>query len=125
MRFVRIRFLLLPLILLVTHSVQSQEVYTSIYTEQPELLIDYVKDCADFWEMVEDTVNGGCYMDIARNGDVFNQNIKGMVSLSRNAYGFTKAFMLSGEERYLDLARSSLNFMYDFMWDSTYGGWFD
>jgi mannose/cellobiose epimerase-like protein (N-acyl-D-glucosamine 2-epimerase family) len=32
--------------------------------------------------------------------------------------------MLTGNEAYLDMARSALDFMYNYQWDSQYGGWY-
>ncbi len=97
---------------------------TSQYFNEPELLIDYVKDCANFWSQTEDPQYGGYFMDIGRTGNVLNYNKKGLVSLSRNAYGFSRAFMLTGDTSYLIKAKSALDFMNNNLWDNTYGGWF-
>lgn len=95
----------------------------SQYFNEPELLIDYVNDCANFWEQTEDMQYGGYFMDISRSGNVLNTNKKGLVSLSRNAYGFSRAFMLTGDTSYLAAARLALTFMQNHLWDNTYEGW--
>jgi len=102
----------------------SQYTPKSDHFNNPELLIDYVNDCAGFWQGVHDNTYGGFYVEIGRSGNILNASTKGMVSQSRDAYGFTRAFMLTGNETYLDMARSALDFMYSYQWDSTYGGWY-
>ncbi|MBS4058206.1 MAG: AGE family epimerase/isomerase [Bacteroidales bacterium] len=94
------------------------------YLNEPGLLIDYVKDCAGFWSQTKDLQYGGYFMDIDRSGNVLNTNKKGLVSLSRNAYGFSKAFMLTGDTAYLAYAKTALDFMSNHLWDNTYGGWY-
>lgn len=105
-------------------SLHAQYNTTSQYLNEPELLIDYVENCANFWSQTEDTQYGGYFMDVGRSGNVLNTNKKGLVSLSRNAYGFSKAFMLTGDTIYLTKAKSALTFMSNHLWDDTYGGWF-
>ncbi len=33
--------------------------------------------------------------------------------------------MLTGNKSYLDIADKALQFMYDYTWDKSYGGWFN
>jgi len=96
----------------------------SEHFNNPELLLDYANDCASFWSSVEDTIYGGFFTDIGRSGNVLNSTTKGLVSLSRNAYGFSRAFMLTGDTAFLPKAASALDFMKQQSWDTTYGGWF-
>jgi mannobiose 2-epimerase len=119
----RITILLFTLITL--HSaVDAQYNTQSEHFNNPELLLDYVEDCASFWSGVEDTVYGGFFTDIGRSGNILNSSTKGLVSLSRNAYGFSRAFMMTGDTSYLTQAHSALNFMKQHLYDTTYGGWF-
>lgn len=51
------------------------------------------------------------------------QKIPAMIS--RNVYGFCCAYLLSGDERYLDAARRGVDDLLQNGWDEKYGGWFD
>ncbi|MDA3944949.1 MAG: AGE family epimerase/isomerase [Bacteroidetes bacterium] len=116
--------LLIALILAFSVSIKAQYNTQSEHFNNPELLIGYAQDCANFWTGVEDTLYGGYFTDVSRSGNVLNNNTKGLVSLSRNAYGFSRVFMLTGDTFYLTKANSALNFMAQHLWDSIYGGWF-
>ncbi len=101
--------------------------YTPIspYLNDPTLAIGYVDSCARFWAQVYDSVNGGFYTNVGRQGNIKTPYDKSIISETRDAYGFVRAFMLTGNERYLTLARHALDFMYQHCWDTTYGGWLD
>jgi mannose/cellobiose epimerase-like protein (N-acyl-D-glucosamine 2-epimerase family) len=101
----------------------SQYVPKSPYLNDPTLAIAYVDSCASFWAQVYDSVNGGFYTNVGRQGNVKTPYDKSIISQTRDAYGFVRAFMLNGDERYLTLARRALDFMYQHYWDTTYGGW--
>jgi mannose/cellobiose epimerase-like protein (N-acyl-D-glucosamine 2-epimerase family) len=89
----------------------------------PELAIEHALSTADFYENARDAVGGGFYTYLNRQGQPTSTN-KSFVVQSRNAYAFVRAFMLSGDEHYLDLARHALTFLYDHGWDPTYGGFY-
>lgn len=116
--------LLLSLSVLLTGTINAQYNTQSEHFNNPELLITYAADCANFWTGVEDTLYGGFFTDVGRSGNILSSSTKGLVSLSRNAYGFSRAFMLTGDTFYLAKANSALNFMVQHLWDTTYGGWF-
>lgn len=115
---------LLAFFLIPSGIVKSQYVVQSPWLQNPDLLIGYVEDCADFWMPVEDDVYGGFFTDVGKSGNILNFNQKGIVPLSRDAYGFVRAFMMTGNEEYLEYARSALDFMYEHLWDDNYGGWY-
>ena len=117
--FVLIVFAFAPRFVLAQYTVQTP------YLSDPTLAIGYVDSCASFWSQVYDSVNGGFYSNVGRQGNIKTPYDKYVVSESRDAYGFTRAFMLTGNERYLTLARHALDFMYQHCWDTTYGGWLD
>ncbi|PWJ43995.1 AGE family epimerase/isomerase [Sediminitomix flava] len=96
---------------------------TSPYFQNPELLIDFADDCAKFWSGVHDPTYGGFYTFVNKEGNATNTSEKHLVSLSRDAYGMTRAFMLTGNEEYLQMASSSLDFIDNHLWDENYGGW--
>lgn len=103
----------------------SQYVFKSQYLQTPEMLFGYVDSCAKFWMKAYDPVNGGFYVNINRQGNPFGSSIKNTLNQSRDAYGFTRAFQMTGDTTYLRYARYALNFMYKNSWDKTNGGWYN
>lgn len=95
------------------------------YLINPEKIKGYVDSCAQFWIPSYDTVYGGFYSNVPRNGIVTNFNSKNMLTQSRTAYGMIRAFMLSGDTTYLKYAQGALDFMYTHAWDKDNGGWFN
>ena len=112
------------LFLLVSQATFAQYQVKSQFINNPELLIDYVNDCASFWEGVHDDTYGGFFVEVGKTGNILDNNKKSLVSESRDAYGFARAFMLTGNTDYLNYSHSALQFMYDHLWDAQYGGWF-
>jgi mannose/cellobiose epimerase-like protein (N-acyl-D-glucosamine 2-epimerase family) len=102
---------------------RSQYVVRSPYLIDPALAVGYVDSCARFWEKAYDSLYGGFFTNIGRSGNVKTPYDKYMLSQSRNAYGFVRAFMMTGNERYLTMARRGLDFMYQRHWDAAHGGW--
>jgi len=81
--------------------------------------------CAGFWLQTWDEQNEGFYTNIDRYGNVlgswgYNKN---MMTQSRNAYGLTRAYMMTGDTTYLHLAEKALSWMYNHAWDPSFGGW--
>lgn len=97
---------------------------TSPWLLQPDLCFGYVDSCAQFWSGVWDNTNGGFYTHVNRTGSVSGSG-KNTLSQSRNAYGLVRAYQLSGNLEYLDLAHEALEWMIEHAWDDTHGGWFD
>jgi len=114
---------LLSAFLLFSSTGFSQPTYSSYYLDNPELFIDFVVDCATFWKGVEDELHGGFHTHVGKSGNLLNNSRKSMVSHSRDAFGFAKAFMLTGDEQYLDMARTALDYMYLYHWDEVHDGW--
>ncbi len=114
--------LLLALFCLSAH---GQYTIRSPYLAEPERVFGYVDSCAAFWAHTVDPVRGGYYTNIDRSGKVITAwgKNKNMITQSRHAYGFVRAYMLTGNDIYLDAARLALDFMYAHAWDKTWGGW--
>ena len=102
----------------------AQNTATSEYFKNPQLMVDYADNCAKFWTKVHDDVNGGFFVEIGRQGNVLDYNKKSIVSESRDAYGFSRAYMMTGKTEYLTMAASAISFMRDHLYDKQYGGWF-
>lgn len=104
-------------------SVFSQYQVKSPYLIEPVKAIGYVDSCAQFWMKTYDEIRGGFYTNINRTGSVTGSTDKQLLTQTRNAYGLTKAFMLTGNESYLLKAKQALNFMYTHGWDTRNEGW--
>ncbi len=113
------------LLFIVVHHVFPQYTITSHYLKNPEAMFGYVDSCAKFWMKAYDPVNGGYFVNINRQGNPFGTSLKNTLNQSRDAYGFTRAFQMTGDTSYLRYARYALNFMYKYSWDKTYGGWYN
>ena len=93
----------------------------SPYILNPAMNIDFVRGIADFRAKGRDDAHGGFYTDLNRDGTPTNQNIKSMCAQSRVAYAFVRAFMLTGDETYLEHARHALAFLYSHAFNN---GWY-
>jgi len=76
-----------------------------------------------FWEQTIDRDKGGFYSDVMFDGSVNKHKGKFPRMISRIAYGYSVAYLLSGDEHYLDLARYALDYLYRYGWDEKNGGW--
>lgn len=104
---------------------QGQYVVKSENILNPDINIDYVRNNVEFWKKnAYDPTYGGFYSSVSRNGTIININQKSLISQTRQGYGFTRAFMLTGDETYLTYAKSALDFLFDHGWDATNDGWF-
>ena len=45
--------------------------------------------------------------------------------ISRQIFSYSVAFLLTGEEKYIEIASDAVDFMLTHAWDKAYGGWFD
>jgi mannose/cellobiose epimerase-like protein (N-acyl-D-glucosamine 2-epimerase family) len=117
------RLILLTLLLL-SISAFSQYQVKSPYLLNPSLTAGYVDSCAKFWKKAYDPTLGGFYTNLDKSGNIQSTNQKCMQTQSRDAYGFVRAYMLTGDTTYIDMARAALNFMYAHAWDNQNGGWF-
>ena len=112
-------------ILLLVQQLFSQYTIKSPYLQTPEKTFGYVDSCAKFWMKAYDPVNGGFNVNINRQGNLSGSAIKNTLNQSRDAYGLTRAFQMTGDTAYLRYARYALSFMYKNSWDKSYGGWYN
>ncbi len=90
---------------------------------------DYWRDQAlleiiPFWIPTVDHKNGGYFTDVQNDGTIGKNPLKYPRMVSRLVYGFSTAYLLSGDPQYLDLAKHGLDYLRDFGWDHQYGGWY-
>ncbi|MFQ5652659.1 MAG: AGE family epimerase/isomerase [bacterium] len=94
----------------------------SPYLQNPEMAIGFVDSSANFWRSVYDSQLGGFYSDVDKFGNAIGST-KHLISQTRNAYGFVRAYMLTGKPEHLEMAEAALEFMYQHNWDHLHGGW--
>jgi mannose/cellobiose epimerase-like protein (N-acyl-D-glucosamine 2-epimerase family) len=104
----------------------AQYIPQSPYLQNPSMAIPYVDSCAQFWTQVYDSIDGGFYTNVDRYGNVIASwgTNKDLITQSRDAYGFVRAYMLTGNENFLLMAKHALDFMYAHAWDTANDGWF-
>jgi len=95
--------------------------FTSQYLLQPELNIGYVDSCANFWLQTWDDGIGGFYTNVDRDGTILTNwgTNKNMITQSRNAYGLVRAYQMTADMTYLNMARDALDWMQIHAWDPT------
>jgi len=129
-----------PVLLIITFlffcfsEINAQYVVKSDHILNPDLNIEYVKSNAKFWiDHAFDSNKGGFFSNIDKAGNVLSSKDvhtgatyyrKSLISQTRQGYGFTRAFMLTGDEKYLTYAKSALDFLTSYGWDKTNGGWY-
>ena len=113
--------------LLYSNLIFAQYELKSKYLINPDLNIGFVDSCATFWLNAYDEINGGFYTNVSKEGNVLTNwgTNKDMITQSRNAYGLTRAYMLTGNDTYLEYAKKALDFMHSSAWDSINGGWYN
>lgn len=85
-----------------------------------------LEEIIPFWQShVRDTLNGAYFLNLTREGKPLPPWDKHPAMISRDIFGFTSAYLLSGEEKYLESAREGADYLLKNAWDSTYGGWYD
>lgn len=101
--------------------------------EQPDfekyLAGDYWKQQAlteiiPFWIPTIDKKGGGFFTDISNTGKNGWNRLKYPRMISRLVYGFSVAYLLSGDEKYLGFAKHGMDYLEKYGWDKEYGGWF-
>jgi mannose/cellobiose epimerase-like protein (N-acyl-D-glucosamine 2-epimerase family) len=85
---------------------------------EPDRALEFTIPAADFWKNAYDPEYGGFFTVIDYKGmPVMGETLKTVLTQSRNAYAFAKAYMLTGDEEYLIYGRYALDFMYEYCWD--------
>lgn len=114
------------ILLLLNFGLKAQYTVVSPYLNNPALAIGYVDSCAQFWMNTLDEDRGGYFTNIDREGEVITAwgTNKNLLTQTRNAYGFTRAYMMTGNDVYREYAEAALDFMYENAWDAVNGGWY-
>jgi len=78
-----------------------------------------------WYDHVRDEEHGAFYMNLARHWQPQPPWDKVPAMISRQVFSFSAAYLLSGEEKYLEVAREGAEYLLEHAWDREYGGWFD
>lgn len=85
-----------------------------------------LKDLIPNWlRYAPDPENGAFFMNLSRDWKPLPPNDKVPALVSRHVFGFSAAFLLSGDPKYLEVARRGAEYLFDHAWDPAPGGWFD
>ena len=85
-----------------------------------------LQDLIPYWAAhAPDPADGGFFMNLARDWKPLPPWDKVPALISRHVFGFSAAYLLSGDPQYLDIARRGAEYLYAHAWDPQYGGWFD
>ena len=85
-----------------------------------------LNDLIPYWyKYARDKEYGGFYTNLTREWTPIEPWDKYPAMISRQIFGFSIAYLLSGDDKYLDAAREGVDFLLKHAWDEQYGGWFD
>ena len=79
-----------------------------------------------FWQQnVLDNEKGAYFLNLSREGNPMAPFDKHPAMIGRQIYGFSSAYLLSGDEKYLRSAKEGADYLLAHAWDEKYGGWYD
>lgn len=85
-----------------------------------------VNNIIPYWtKHAMDKKNGAFFTNLDRNWNVSEDKVKYPSMISRHVFGYSVAYLLTGDEAYLKTASETAKFLIDKGWDKTYGGWYD
>jgi len=85
-----------------------------------------IHDILPYWtQHARDTVNGGFYTTLDSAWKPFGDARKYPSMLSRHLFGYSVGYLLSGDQKYLDIARETVDYLLVHAWDPEFGGWYD
>jgi mannose/cellobiose epimerase-like protein (N-acyl-D-glucosamine 2-epimerase family) len=78
------------------------------------------------WEAhVIDSRHGGFHTSLDRAWQPQAPHEKIPAMISRQVFSFTAAYLLSGDDHHLEVARRGVDYLLAHAWDERYGGWYD
>lgn len=85
-----------------------------------------LEDLIPYWDRyARDAESGAFFMNLSRDWKPLPPWEKIPALVSRHVFGFSAAFLLSGYDPYLEVARDGADYLLARAWDPRYGGWFD
>lgn len=116
--------LLLSIFILVSLACAETKPGTTTYLQGSYWRNQALSELIPFWEKTLDQKSGGYFTDVELNGKILNNPYKYPRMISRLVYGFSTAYLLGGNEKYLTLAKHGMDYLTKYGWDRTYGGWY-
>ena len=118
----RRRLVLIILVLLIAGTATAGNPLTDGEFWREQALTDIIP----YWlKYARDEQHGSFYMNLSRQGRSSPPWDKYPAMIGRQVFGFSTAYLLSGEEKYLEVARQGVDYLLKHAWDEEYGGWFD
>jgi cellobiose epimerase len=85
-----------------------------------------LKELMPLWrEHVIDGERGAFHLNLSRSWQPMPPWDKVPAMISRQVFSFSAAYLLSGDEGYLDVAREGVDYLLTHAWDKEYGGWYN
>jgi mannose/cellobiose epimerase-like protein (N-acyl-D-glucosamine 2-epimerase family) len=84
-----------------------------------------LNDLIPYWyNHARDREHGGFYPNLSRDWKPLPPWDRIPAMISRQIFSFSTAYLLSGEDKYLEVAREAVDYLLKYGWDKEYGGWF-
>jgi cellobiose epimerase len=85
-----------------------------------------LKDIIPYWtKYALDKENGAFTTNLDREWKKVGGTEKFPSMISRHVFSYSVAYLLTGEEKYIKIAKEAVNFLLARAWDKKYGGWYD
>jgi mannose/cellobiose epimerase-like protein (N-acyl-D-glucosamine 2-epimerase family) len=125
-----IKFVIVWCFLVLGHEVPG---INAVDTTREQLIMDgefwreqVLNELIPFWyEHVRDEEHGAFYLNLSRDWQPMPPWEKMPAMISRHIFSFSTAYLLSGEEKYLNVAREAVKYLLKYGWDENYGGWYE
>jgi mannobiose 2-epimerase len=106
---------------------------SAVATAQPDPVLQgatwrelVLRELIPAWQAhVIDTRHGGFHASLSRDWQPRAPYEKLPPMLSRQVFSFTAAYLMSGDERHLEVARGGVDYLLAHAWDERNGGWYD
>lgn len=72
-----------------------------------------------------DSAHGSFFCTLDDHWKPVGDNVKFPSMISRHLFSYSSAYLMSGNEEYLNMAQEIKTYLFDNAWDNQYGGWFD
>jgi mannobiose 2-epimerase len=83
-------------------------------------------DLMPYWfEHVRDEEHGAFYTNLSREWRPMPPWDRIPAMISRQIFSFSTAYLLSGDDKYIEVARKAVDYLLKYGWDKEYGGWFN
>ncbi|MCK4465936.1 MAG: AGE family epimerase/isomerase, partial [Bacteroidales bacterium] len=129
-RFLSKKVLFVMLVFLVVGQAVAAENAVDTTREQKFMNGEFWRDqvlteLIPYWyKHVPDEKHGAFYLNLSRDWQPKPPWDKMPAMISRQIFSFSTAYLLSGEEKYLNVAREAVDYLLKYGWDQEYGGWF-